>query len=119
MREGDQMTEKHIFEREGDNVYYRDFGAPANSRQLLTGISKQEEFEFMKNDKQDSLDIIQNDIYDTADIIASDTSMLVFLRVLADEESDNTTSEYISRIADRFEKLSSSAHNRKHWTGHE
>ena len=54
------MTEKYIFEREGDNVYYRDFGAPANSRQLVTNFSKQLEFEFMKDDG-DGVDRVAND----------------------------------------------------------
>lgn len=109
------MTEKYIFEREGDNVYYRDFGAPANSRQLITNFSKQEEFEFMKDDGDGLLDIIQNDIYDTASIIKQDTKWLARLRVIADD----LDSDEVRQIADRFEKLTNSAHNRKHWTGHE
>ncbi len=76
---------------------------------------QQTEFEFMKNDKQDSLDIIRNDIYDTTDIIKEDTLMQSHLdNLAADSEGD-----MMSRIAERFAKLTSSAHNRKHWTGHE
>lgn len=62
-----------------------------------------------------SLDIMQNDIYGTADIIKQDTLWLARLRVIADD----LDSDEVRQIADRFEKLTTSAHNRKHWTGHE
>lgn len=92
-----------IYERDGDNVYHRDFGSKADTRKLgLTTIS---------------LDIIQNDIYNTTDIIAEDTLMLSRLRALVLEDKED--SELFSRIADRFEMLANSAHNRKHWTGKE
>ena len=49
--------------------------------------------------------------------------MLAFLRNKAEAEKRYVFSDdeaaFVSRIADRFEKLTSSAHNRKHWTGHE
>ena len=62
------------------------------------------------------LNIIRNDIYDTAEAIKEDTLMLAFLRNL---EPYFDEGEFVSRIADRFEKLTSAAHNRKHWTGSE
>jgi|TARA_B110000908_G_scaffold17529_1_gene19736 hypothetical protein len=69
------------------------------------------------------LNIIRNDIYDTAEAIKEDTLMLAFLRNKAEAEKRYVFSDdeaaFVSRIADRFEKLTSSAHNRKHWTGHE
>jgi len=72
-------------------------------------MSKQLELEL-----GDDLNIIRNDIYDTSKAIKEDTLMLAFLRNKAYDEG-----EFVSRIADRFEKLTSAAHNRKHWTGHE
>ena len=74
---------------------------------------QQTEFEFMKN--TDDLDIIQNDIYDTTDIIKEDTLMESHLHNLA----ANSEGDLMSRIAERFSKLARTAHNRKHWTGHE
>ena len=62
-----------------------------------------------------SLEIIQNDIYDTADTIKQDTLWLARLRNLADKFGD----EELCQIADRFESITTTAHNRKHWTGHE
>lgn len=106
------MTTK-IFERDGSTVYYRDFGAPSNTR---VKYPEQMEFEFMaNNDKVDDLDIIQNDIYDTTEIIKSDALMESHLHNLA----ANSEGELMSRIAERFSKLARAAHNRKHWTGHE
>lgn len=64
-----------------------------------------------------SLDIMQNDIYNVTDIIVEDTLMLSRLRALAIEDKED--SELFSRIADRFESLTTTAHNRKHWTGKE
>lgn len=95
------MTTK-IYERDGENVYHRDFGAPANTREILT-------------EQVDSLNIIQNDTYGTADIIKQDTLWLARLRTIANEFDDYE----LRQIADRFEKLTTSAHNRKHWTGAE
>lgn len=97
------MTNK-IYERDGENVYHRDFGAPANTREILT-------------EQVDSLDIMQNDIYGVTDIIVEDTLMLSRLRALAIHDKED--SELFSRIADRFESLTTTAHNRKHWTGKE
>ena len=62
-----------------------------------------------------SLDIMQNDIYNTVDIIKQDTLWLARLRVIADD----LDSDEVRQIADRFESLTTTAHNRKHWTGHE
>ena len=62
-----------------------------------------------------SLDIMQNDIYGTADIIKQDTLWLARLRVIADD----LDSDEVRQIADRFESLTTTAHNRKHWTGRE
>ena len=56
-----------------------------------------------------------NDIYDTADIIKQDTAWLARLRTVANEFDDYE----LRQIADRFESLTTTAHNRKHWTGHE
>ena len=55
------------------------------------------------------------DIYDTADIIKQDTAWLARLRTVANEFDDYE----LRQIADRFESLTTTAHNRKHWTGHE
>jgi len=41
--------------------------------------------------------------------------MEIFLHDLARKEN----SDFIRKIADRFAELTSTAHNRKHWTGHE
>jgi len=80
-------------------------------------MSKQLEFEFAEES------IMKKDIYDTSEAIKEDTLMLAFLRSKAEEEKRYVFSDdeaaVVSRIADRFEKLTSSAHNRKHWTGHE
>lgn len=62
-----------------------------------------------------SLDIMQNDIYDTTAIRESDGEMEIFLHDLARKEN----SDFIRRVADRFAELTKTAHNRKHWTGHE
>lgn len=62
-----------------------------------------------------SLDIMQNDIYGTADIIKQDTLWLARLRTIANEFDGHE----LHQIADRFEALTNTAHNRKHWTGHE
>ena len=78
-------------------------------------FDQQTEFEFMTNNKTDDLDIIRNDIYDTTDIIKEDTLMESHLHNLA-SQSD---SELMSKIAERFSKLTRAEHNRKHWTGSE
>jgi len=57
--------------------------------------------------------IPRSNIYCTEEIIKEDTEMLAWLRLAADD------SEIVTRIADRFESLANTAHNRKHWTGHE
>ena len=62
-----------------------------------------------------SLDIMKNDIYDTTEIRAKDSDMEIFLHDLARKEN----SDFIRKVADRFAELSKTAHNRKHWTGHE
>jgi hypothetical protein len=54
-----------------------------------------------------------NNIYDTEEIIKKDTEMLAWLRLAAEN------SEIATQVADRFETLTNTAHNRKHWTGHE
>ena len=54
-------------------------------------------------------------IYDTTEVRETDGEMEIFLHDLARKEN----SEYIRRVADRFAKLTKTAHNRKHWTGHE
>ena len=57
--------------------------------------------------------IPRSNIYDTEEIIKKDTEMLAWLRLAAED------SEIVTKIADRFESLANTAHNRKHWTGHE
>jgi hypothetical protein len=78
-------------------------------------FDQQTEFEFMTNNKTDDLDIIRNDIYDTTDIIKEDTLMESHLHNLASQSEG----ELMSKIAERFSKLTRAAHNRKHWTGSE
>jgi hypothetical protein len=54
-------------------------------------------------------------IYDTTEVRETDGEMEIFLHDLARKEN----SDFIRKIADRFAALASTAHNRKHWTGHE
>jgi hypothetical protein len=54
-------------------------------------------------------------IHDTTEVRETDGEMEIFLHDLAREEN----SDFIRKIADRFAALASTAHNRKHWTGHE
>tara|TARA_B110000483_G_scaffold149067_1_gene177667 strand:- start:70 stop:294 length:225 start_codon:yes stop_codon:yes gene_type:complete len=54
-------------------------------------------------------------IYDTTEVRVTDGEMEIFLHNLARKEN----SDFIRKIADRFATLASTAHNRKHWTGHE
>lgn len=55
------------------------------------------------------------DIYDTSEVREQDAGYLARLRQIAFEFDDYE----LRQIADRFESLTSTAHNRKHWTGHE
>ena len=55
------------------------------------------------------------DIYDTSEVRKQDAGYLARLRQIALEFDDYE----LRQIADRFESLTSTAHNRKHWTGHE
>jgi len=54
-------------------------------------------------------------IHDTTEVRETDGEMEIFLHDLARKEN----SDFIRKIADRFAELTSTAHNRKHWTGHE
>jgi hypothetical protein len=54
-------------------------------------------------------------IHDTTEVRETDGEMEIFLHDLARKEN----SDFIRKIADRFAELASTAHNRKHWTGHE
>jgi hypothetical protein len=54
-------------------------------------------------------------IHDTTEVRETDGEMEIFLHDLARKEN----SDFIRKIADRFAALASTAHNRKHWTGHE
>jgi len=54
-------------------------------------------------------------IYDTTEVRETDGEMEIFLHDLARKEN----SDFIRKIADRFAELTKTAHNRKHWTGHE
>jgi|TARA_R110000744_G_scaffold203817_2_gene322718 hypothetical protein len=54
-------------------------------------------------------------IYDTTEVRVTDGEMEIFLHNLARKENN----DFIRKIADRFAMLASTAHNRKHWTGHE
>jgi len=54
-------------------------------------------------------------IYDTTEVRETDGEMEIFLHNLARKENN----DFIRKIADRFAMLASTAHNRKHWTGHE
>jgi hypothetical protein len=54
-------------------------------------------------------------IYDTTEVRETDGEMEIFLHDLARKENN----DFIRKIADRFAALASTAHNRKHWTGHE
>jgi len=56
-----------------------------------------------------------NDIYDTTKQREEDEKMQTFLNDLAKKTKDN----FIQSVADRFNELSTAAHNRKHWTGSE
>jgi len=54
-------------------------------------------------------------IHDTTEVRETDGEMEIFLHDLARKEN----SDFIRKIADRFAELTKTAHNRKHWTGHE
>lgn len=56
-----------------------------------------------------------NDIYDTTKQQEKDAKIQTFLNDLAKKTQD----DFIQSVADRFNELSTAAHDRKHWKGSE